>query len=388
MFVIILSSFLTLHSAVTAIPLQLIPPPAGFEIYTDKVVLKSGILPTTTTDSLCQQYHREWWKEYSTERDRLRQQAEPDTKFGTEYTRYPSSARPHLDVPVEGIMGEPFPPWNNGWRTGLWGCYTVCQDLRKTIEWAITYYIESMRRGSHAGIQVRARWVLAYECPHGMIARQTFKDSLREAETEEEINDAIAYLYLITNGYGGYPADELSLLGQTGVVSGCHCVHPADENERMKALIEARRLNNWSPTVTNPFKLGAKRQIETRLMVHNAKYKRQRSASRHSQDVGQSSSSTAHILVPDRAHPNTRSRSDAGLTSTFQAGQIPETLNIEDLDQVEGDILCNDIDYPVANIALTATQAAIPDAQGPDQITNLLDFYLTTLANTRDSSLG
>ena len=195
--------------------------PSGFEVKDRITIYEIQVGAGFDSDMFCQLLFLAWWKQYQAER--IRKMIYPVKKSWFEpgllkdFTRYLDDAVPFSIpyVPVEAFAGLVQKPFYKGWRKDRYSCRTGCQDLRTTIEWIMAMSVESKQH-------VRARTNLAFICQEGLIAVTEEMPSLREKESEQDVEEALDSLkYRMPTR-----TDQMSLRGSPGPLTKCKCVEP------------------------------------------------------------------------------------------------------------------------------------------------------------------
>ena len=223
---------------VTAIPSTVNPWPEGYTRYHPQTVLDKPAGHGFNGDQFCQGHFSAWWALYQQEREGRKGRAVVKVELNEEFTHYPNNEHPDLTAPVEAFAGTPFPPFNFGWRAGLWGCFTGCQDIRITIEWIMAMEVEEKQH-------VRARLNLAFLCEAGLVAIQDWPaPSIREKESPEAIQSALETLQ--TERLRRTKRDKTSVKGEEGPLTKCSCVKPTASELVMANQIRSKQGNTSS----------------------------------------------------------------------------------------------------------------------------------------------
>ena len=190
--------------------------PFDFDVIGEITILTTAGGEGYDSDQFCSYLFQIWWLTYLLRRSGQlkKRRYVPAEMLAVPFTNYGTT------VPVEGFAGESLLPGRfDGWRSGLYGCYTGCQDLRKTYEWILAIQLEDKQ-------QVRAKGKLGFKCEEGLISLPEVKPSRREPETPEEVKSAMDTL--ATAIVYKYPTktDKTSMEGETGEVTKCVCVRP------------------------------------------------------------------------------------------------------------------------------------------------------------------
>ena len=223
---------------VYAIPFQITPHTPGFGLRTGKIVLLAPVEPNYDGDKMCAKYYGPWYRPHAI----LREQKYNMIKegrwgrgrhtveiYGTPYIHYPSINPARPEVPVEALYGEVFGPQMNGWRTNLWGCWLMCQDIRKSFEWVLSAKLDGK-------IMVRLKMSFGYQCPEGQISRLVKRQTMREPETPEQLQEAFKLLASLKSKVQLVNQNNYRLMmgGRTGTITSCECFTPTPE-ERIVA---------------------------------------------------------------------------------------------------------------------------------------------------------
>ena len=235
--------------AIQAIPFTLLEDqkPIVFDSRADLTIMTDPAPEGFDSDQFCQLFYGNWWIFYQALRSGVekprRPSRVPPELYHVAYTDYPDRA------PVEAFAGESFVPLKSGWRTGLYGCLTGCQDIRLTFEWIIAMYFEQKHH-------VRARAKFGFQCEDGLVALTTDPlPSKREDESPSSVESSINLLQTMMKT----KTDKLSLYGEPGMVNKCTCVRPtgtqralAERLAKMGADSSGVNRRNYTPTEPRP----------------------------------------------------------------------------------------------------------------------------------------
>ena len=349
------------------------PHPTGFSTRTGKIHLDDNRLieGDLTGDKVCAKYYEDALAKIA----KVRAKAFAGQKgfrgkwipeFATPYTLYPSLASWFIKVPVEAVLGEPYMPQTDGGRlAAVPGCYIGCQDIRKTLEWVM-----AAKLGQKITWQVRLRFFFSFECPEGYFARPTKRDSWREPETEEEFNIAVALLKSFGKkaDFSKFLDYDLMLKGETGEITGCECYIPT-EKERYDGIRELT-------------------MNRTRGRKHKASTAREMTRKKTRQTYNRSCPENRGLSEGAGTSESNNREFDESILDDFDScfprgTSFPEEeefedIQIDELEEVPGEIVCHDYNYPEFEVGTTlpADQQAAPDPESVAAASALLQASL------------
>ena len=348
---------LSMCCPVLSIPWYIAPLPAPFDRRGALIVMLGTPTPAYSDgDSVCARFNEIWWAEYEPLREKKKQIAADDSHFKKDFTHYPDGHpdNPTPDVPVESFMGESFLPTSIGWHENLWGCYVACQDIRKTLEWVLAMLLEDVK-GRRVGIQARAKYTYAFECPRGMMSKTYTKISQREHDTQDEINEAIDLFYAtIKDNPTAKRMKPLNIYGQLGPeLTGCHCVEATEEEmyaEKVRRRLEHKRKKPYSEDDT-PASIR-----DARVKSAALKRKKDLVKARNAHDAAESSISGA------ASHSGEQTNIDDTEQEIFGAILSEEI-------QIPSAVTCHDYNFPDIDVALPELpEPSIPLPESPDHL--------------------
>ena len=385
--------FLCIHT-IYAIP-RLLKLPVMFDEIDSKLVYQ-GSAPLLNSDEICREYYEAWWPIYQRLREEAQTEYPEDPLLTAEFTRYSQahidlSQLTHLnliyaDVPVESFRGERFRPLDRiDYKHKKWGCYTACQDVRKTVEWILTARLTKT-------IQLRARVTFAFLCLDDEMAELYTDFTRRERETLEEQQAAIqAFKESYLPGWEYIQKlNQLEMYGDRGPeIRKCRCI---------KALVPVREVES---------EMLGKRKGQRGKFVHQTLYGSKRSRRRN-------------IPIWDGASPRPSFTSSDGPAEGTHATNIPdevddidlamswlndlpieaedheETLISSDPSKAEdlNDITCYDFDFPDIDTGRTLEDVDGADVYGSPRSPNVLhaalfadfDTWVESASNVASSS--
>ena len=336
---------------VSSLPNTIKPHPAGFVYKNNKIKLSEPSLETLTGDQVCAKYYKEYFEVYNILRADVYAEQNPrkSPEFQLPYMIYPGeySPRPHIDVPVEAVLGEVYEPTDGRKRTGQYGCYVTCQDIRKTMEIMIT---AKLRRS----IQTRVKFLFAFDCLWGMIARPTKRESWREEETAEEFQAAIDFMKTVDRAdFTMLERYDLLLNGDKGEITGCECYIPSEEE---KIVADSRQR---SKRHREQQKSAARDMIRRKTKSRPSWYRSRASASPRASVVG---SSAGHELdaAPAAATASETVDSHVDGFDIYNPLDFEFTgeMTVQAHHQARADrVSCQEYDYPNIDVGLPASSA-------------------------------
>ena len=275
----------------------------------DSKLVYQGSAPLLTSDEICREYYEAWWPIYQRLREEAQTAYPEDPLLRADFTRY-SRSRAHIDlsqlthlnliyadIPVESFRGERFRPLDRiDYKHQEWGCYTACQDVRKTVEWILTARLTKT-------IQLRARVTFAFLCLDDEMAELYTDFTRRERETLEEQQAAIqAFKESSLPGWEYIQKlNQLEMYGDRGPeIRKCRCI---------KALVPVREVES---------EMLGKRKGQRGKFVHQTLYGSKRSRRRN-------------IPIWDGASPRPSLISPDGPEGTHTASNILDEIDDIDL---------------------------------------------------------
>ena len=329
-------------------------------------MLANPVTISTTGDQVCAQYYAKYFRDFAGERAyffrNTKRRRGDIPQYHYPYTKYPTTIPPIIEYPVEAIMGEIYEPTvgDTLYLSGNFGCYVGCQDIRKTFEWVLGAKISKT-------IHMRVKIFFGFECAPNMIARLTYRQSWREAETVAEVQEALKLLkdlgkrvdFSVFNYY------NLLLKGESGIIVGCECVAPTEE-ERIAATAMLRIIRQAKYSGLAQSRAGEMSKRKTRR-------------TRTSQDAAE----TADAGPSDRGntiddtilddfelyHPR---ESEAGASGAEQFDEI----QLEELDSIEHQVRCDDYEHPETDVEPAVQTTGDTHADSPAVLLATLSEFI------------
>ena len=329
----------------------------------DLVVLDYPAPEGYNGDDFCRHVYSKWWPWFRQVRLGLESPPlhVPSSIYAIPFTDYPD------DPPVEAFFGEPFIPYTRGWRTGLYGCFTGCQDIRTTPEWILSLWFE-YKQVKH----VRAKGRFGFECERGLISVTGTGPSKRESESPTSAKEALDSVE--TMWPSRTKTDPVSLNGETGTLTKCSCVQPTG-TQRVEAKRRGR--SGWGPDSSSIHSRKSDAQRERR--AYKARERREALKRQRIHELGESSHFASQPEeVAAHLQPESVEREDDVLFDDLE--------ELDDRPMAQSTMSCWDFDYPELP-SFGLAEPGPPIASEVNQATTLLQAALRSMVTDFDDWL-